>query len=75
VVTDSKKINGDNLNYIRREARKHFRNGKLEYLKDKIKELATNSKNKNIRDLCRGINKFKNLKIENGDRLADSTTF
>jgi hypothetical protein len=27
-----------------------------EYLKDKINELATNSKNKNIRDLYRGIN-------------------
>jgi hypothetical protein len=29
------------------------------HLKDKIDELATNSKNKNIRDLYRGINKFK----------------
>jgi hypothetical protein len=29
------------------------------YLKDKIDELATNSKNKNIRNLCRGINEFK----------------
>jgi hypothetical protein len=28
-------------------------------VKDKIHELATNSKNKNIRDLYRGINKFK----------------
>jgi hypothetical protein len=27
--------------------------------KDKINELATNSKNKNIRDLYRGINEFK----------------
>jgi hypothetical protein len=26
------------------------------YLKDKINELAANSKNKNIRDLYRGIN-------------------
>jgi hypothetical protein len=26
------------------------------YLKDKINDLATNSKNKNIRDLYRGIN-------------------
>jgi hypothetical protein len=30
-----------------------------EYLKDKINELATNSKNKNIRDLYRGTNEFK----------------
>jgi hypothetical protein len=29
---------------------------KREYLKDKINELATNSKNKNIRDLYKGIN-------------------
>jgi hypothetical protein len=28
---------------------------KREYLKEKIKELAKNSKNKNIRDLYRGI--------------------
>jgi hypothetical protein len=53
-----------------------------EYLKGKINELATNSKNKNIRDLYRGINEFKrsykprcNLaKDENGDLLADSNT-
>jgi hypothetical protein len=29
------------------------------YLKDKIEELATNSKNKNSRDLYRVINDFK----------------
>jgi hypothetical protein len=34
-------------------------NEKMEYLKDRINELATNSKNKNIRDPCRGINEFK----------------
>jgi hypothetical protein len=53
---------------------------KSEYLKDKINELATNSKNKNIRDLHRGINEFKRgcqprsnlVKDENGDLLADS---
>jgi hypothetical protein len=33
-----------------------FGNKKREYLKDKINDLATNSKNKNIRDLCGGIN-------------------
>jgi hypothetical protein len=49
-------------------------------LKDKISALATNSKNKNIRDLYTGINEFKGdyqprsniLKEENGDLLADS---
>jgi hypothetical protein len=28
-------------------------------LKDGIKELATNSKNKNIREFCRGINDLR----------------
>jgi hypothetical protein len=58
----------DNLNGIRRETRRHFRNKKREYLKDKIDDLATNSKNKNIRDLYRGSNLVKD---ENGDLLAD----
>jgi hypothetical protein len=48
--------------------------------KGKINELATNSKNKNITNLYRGINEFKRgyqprrklLKDENGDLLADS---
>jgi hypothetical protein len=30
-----------------------------ERLRDKIGELAANSKNNNFRDLCRGINEFK----------------
>jgi hypothetical protein len=49
-------INGDNLNNVRCEASRYFRNRKGEHLKDKINELATYSKNKNIRDLFRGIN-------------------
>jgi hypothetical protein len=48
-------------------------------LKDKINELETNSKNKNIRDLCRGLNEFKKgyqprtnlVKDERCDLLAD----
>jgi hypothetical protein len=51
--------NVDNLNNVRSEASRHFRNKKKEYLKAKINELETNSKNKNIRDLYRGINDFK----------------
>jgi signal transduction protein with GAF and PtsI domain len=46
---DPGKINEDNLNNIRREASKHFRNNKSEYLKDKINDLATDSKGKNTR--------------------------
>jgi hypothetical protein len=59
---------------------RHFRNKKREYLKYEVNELATNSKNKNTRDLYRGINEFKRgyqprnnlVKDENGDLLADS---
>jgi hypothetical protein len=57
-LQDPSEINGDNLNNVKHEASRHFRNKKREYLKDKINELATNSENKNIRDLYRGINGF-----------------
>jgi hypothetical protein len=42
-LQDPSKINGDNLNNIRHEASRHFRNKKRECLKDKIDELATNN--------------------------------
>jgi predicted metallo-beta-lactamase superfamily hydrolase len=79
-LQDPGKINGDNLNNIRCEASRHFRNKKREYLKNKINQLATNSKNKNSRDLYRVTNEFKTgyepinnlVKEENGDLLADS---
>jgi hypothetical protein len=32
------------------ETSRHFRNKKRQYLKDKIDELTTNSRNKNIKD-------------------------
>jgi hypothetical protein len=57
-LQDPSEINGDNLNNIRREASRHFRNKKREYLKDKVNEFASNSRNKNIRDLYRGRNEF-----------------
>jgi hypothetical protein len=41
-LQDPSKINGDNLNNVRREASRHFRNKKREYL---------NSKNKTVRHL------------------------
>jgi hypothetical protein len=43
----------------RPETSKTFRNKMREYLKENINELETNSKNKNMRDLYRGINEFK----------------
>jgi hypothetical protein len=77
-LQDSSEVNGDNLNNVRREASRHFRNKKREYLKDRISELATNSKI--IKDLYRGMNEFKRehqprsnlVQDENSDLLADS---
>jgi hypothetical protein len=70
-LQDPSEINGDNLNNVRREASR-------QYMKDKINELARYRKNKNIRDLYRGINEFKKgyqsrnnfVRHENGDLLA-----
>jgi hypothetical protein len=72
-------INRYNLQNVRHETSRIFRNKKREYLKDKINELETNNKNKNTRDLYRGINEFKKgyqpriniIKDENGNLLAD----
>ena len=72
--------NVDNLNNVKREATRHFRNKKKAYLKAKIEELETNNKIKNIRDLYRGISDFKKsyqpttniVKDEKGDLVADS---
>jgi hypothetical protein len=36
-----------------------LRGKKSEYLKDKVGEVDTNSKNKNIRNLYKGINEFE----------------
>jgi hypothetical protein len=54
-----RKSSVDNLNNVRREASRHCRNKKKEYLKDKIEELETHSKIKLVRNLYRGINDFK----------------
>jgi hypothetical protein len=62
-LQDPSEINGDNVTNIRSEARGHFRNKKRECLKDKINELATKSKNSKIRDLHRGINESKRMRM------------
>jgi hypothetical protein len=54
-LQDPGEINGDNMNNVRHEASRHFRK-KREYRNAKINELATNSKNKNIRHMYNGIN-------------------
>jgi hypothetical protein len=58
-LQEPSEANENNVSDIRREVSRHFSNKKREYLKDKINELESNSKNKNIRDLYRGISEFK----------------
>jgi len=79
-VQDPSQTNVDNLNNVRREVSKLFRNKKKAYLKAKIEELETNSKIKNIRDLYSGISDIKKryqprcniVKVERGDLVVDS---
>jgi hypothetical protein len=74
----SRQTNGDDLNNLRCECNRTLRNKMREYLREKINELQTGSKNKNIRDLYRGIIEIKEgyqprtnrVKDENGDLLA-----
>jgi hypothetical protein len=61
VVKGCKPKQCSNLNNVGRKANRHLRNKKKEYLKNKIDELETNNKIKNIRDLSRGISDFKNI--------------
>jgi hypothetical protein len=78
-LQDPSVVNEDNLRNVRREACRHFRNKKWEYLKDKINEIELNSMNKNIRNLYRDITEFKKgyqpttnpVKDERGDLLSD----
>jgi hypothetical protein len=72
-------VKEDNLSNVRQENCRHFRSKKGESLIDKINELESNSKNKNIRHLYAGINEFKKgyqpitnlVQDERGDPLAD----
>ena len=78
-IHDRSQSNVDNLDNVRLDASRHFRNKKQAYLKFKIEELETNSKVKNIRDLYRVINDFKKgyqprnniVKDDKGDLVAD----
>ena len=78
-VQDPIQRNVDNLNNVRRGANKHFRDIKKDYLKDKILELETDGKIKNIKELYRGINDFRKayqarpntVKHEMGDKVTD----
>jgi len=79
-IQDPSRSNVDNLNNVRRDASRHFRNKEKAYLKAKIEKLETYSKINNIRDLYMGINDFKQgyqprtiiVKDEKGDLVTDS---
>ena len=58
-LQDPCQSNMDNLNSVRREVSRYFRNKKKEYLRAKIEELEANSKIHKNSDLYRGINEFK----------------
>ena len=58
-IQDPSQSKVENLNSVRREVSRHFRNKKKAYLRAKIEELETNSKIQNMRDLYRDINDFK----------------
>ena len=58
-IQDPNQSNVDNLNNVRRDASRHFRNKMKAYLKAKIEELETNSKIKNIRHLYKDFSDFK----------------
>jgi hypothetical protein len=78
-LQDPSVVNEDNLCNVKKEASRHFRNKKTEYLKGKITEIELNSENKNIRDLYSSITEFKKgyqpktnlVKDERGKLLAD----
>jgi len=79
-LQDPSKSNVNNLNDVRRDVNRYFRNKKKAYLKAKIEEIDTNSRIQNIKDLYRGISEFKKgdqprtnrVKDEKGDLFANS---
>jgi len=60
-IQDPSQSNADNLNNVRHEASRNFRNKKKEYLRAKIEEIDTNNKIKNITNMYRGIIDFKKI--------------
>ena len=58
-LQDPTPLNRDNYHTERHETSCTLRNKKRDYLMGKLSEIETNSKNKNIRDLYKGIKDFK----------------
>jgi hypothetical protein len=54
LLQNPSQINGDNLQNLRRETSRTFRNKEREHLKGKINELETNNKNKKL-EICTEI--------------------
>ena len=79
-ITNPDEENKNNYHSVRQETTRRLRNKKKAYLKNRINELEENSKDKNIRDLYKGIREFKRgyqpqmnvMKDKNGDCIADS---
>ena len=77
-LQDPHQSNVHNLNNVRCEASRCFRNKKKEHLTVKIDELVTNSKIKNITELFRGImtlrwvTNLQVIKVEGGELFTDS---
>jgi flagellar basal body rod protein FlgC len=53
-LQDIDESNAANLNSVRHDTGRYFRNKKRVYLKCKINEIETNSKTKNIKRLVKG---------------------
>jgi hypothetical protein len=73
-LQDPSQSNVDNLNNVRHDASRRFRNKKKAYLKAKIEELETNSMINNIRDLYRDINDLLSHVLELAPRGGNSRT-
>jgi len=79
-LQDPSQSNVNNLNNVRRDVSRHFRNKKKAYVKAKIEELETKSRIQNTRDLYRGISEFKKgdqpridiVKDDRSDLVAES---
>jgi len=54
-IQDPSRSNVDNLNNVRRNASRYFRNKKKTYLKAKVEDVETNSKVTNVKDLYRAL--------------------
>jgi hypothetical protein len=59
-LQDPSEINGDNLNSVRRDASRHFRNTKRDHLKDKINNLVKVENGDLLADSHNILNSWKN---------------